>query len=578
MTTSEDAGAGSPEDFFTREQKFIQDYSQGLGVNFSPGSGWGVDPETGQGTYDLNFFTEQGYSRAQSQFATAHELDHVKELGQLLSVDSGMQLYQERKALREKKQRIRLTDNCLRDLADDRRVLTDLPSLRGEAVNLYKDKLFPDQDLTRFPKHLQFPYAILREGVVGEQSIVDPIVAEEINALRHFKRGGRERDILEIVTDPKLPYDKKLKLFEKFIDPVIEKLFEEDKQESKEQPQEGQQEGQATSGDEEAPFKSFYQEYDQNNPQPLNEEQQQQAKGEQGGPTQAERQQAAYEKENKVSLQDSLEYKKEYQKIEPYIEPNRQQYRRIIAERLTPKRKLVGFKDEGVMIAPGLAAIAQESFDAGVVDPTVFMDFEGRIIKKIVPRVWEATGLFDRSGSMDIGGKKEEQRRAAILLMESLAEFMNLPEVRHNMLNPQLAALSEVRSFGGSKQNVIIKPLSAQLTEKQRVEVFKALNDCSGSATEDYIGLGQIIEEMKARELQEPGYLKRVLERDILKLILVFSDGASSNETQFNERKAELEKMGVKVVSYRGIRDGVKFTPQMAKILEETLNDLCYPK
>ncbi|KKP87660.1 MAG: hypothetical protein UR93_C0037G0003 [Berkelbacteria bacterium GW2011_GWA2_35_9] len=59
-------------------------------------------------------------------------------------------------------------------------------------------------------------------------------------------------------------------------------------------------------------------------------------------------------------------------------------------------------------------------------------------------------------------------------------------------------------------------------------------------------------------------------------MVIVFSDGASSNESEFAERKSELEAMGVKVVNYRRITDGANFTSQMAGILGEAINDLGY--
>jgi len=122
----------------------------------------------------------------------------------------------------------------------------------------------------------------------------------------------------------------------------------------------------------------------------------------------------------------------------------------------------------------------------------------------------------------------------------------------------------------------VVKPLSAELTEKQRIETFKTLGSCPGGATEDYISLGQIIDDMKKRDKGEPGYLENVKSRAIKKLIIIFSDGASSNESEFSRRKSELEQMGVKVVNYRRITDGSNFTSKMSGILGEAINDLGY--
>jgi hypothetical protein len=176
------------------------------------------------------------------------------------------------------------------------------------------------------------------------------------------------------------------------------------------------------------------------------------------------------------------------------------------------------------------------------------------------------------------GEKSNEQRCAAVLVMESLREFMMQPEVRNKSLDPDLYADCEIRSFGGPKENVAIRPFSKELTDEQRVETYKALSDCSGGATEDYVSLGQIVNEMKAREATEPGYLTKVKNRKIKKLVAVFSDGASSNQAEFDKRVIELTEMGVQIVSYRKIDGVTAFVPKMADILKQGLDELCYKK
>jgi hypothetical protein len=569
--------------FFNREGNLIADFSQGLGVSFKRGDGWGVNPATGEATYDPKFFAEKGYSETQSIFATLHEIDHVKEFSQLRSTEEGKQVYERRKELEKKERRKHTLSNCLLDVADNRRVMGQFPSLSQEVTKLYKEKLWVASDFTDKPKHLQLAYSILRTGMLPDEQVqVDPKVQEAMESLRHVKgRSGSERDIIKIVTDPSLDPLVKIKLSEKYIEPVYEKLFKEDKEEKDEQKkQRGQP--QKGSGDPEEDFKKDYDDFDEKSSEAMSPEDIEKVADITNDDNKSEdinkRQKAGYEKEHGVNKQDLADYQTEYKKIEQYIEPMREQFRKIIAERLEPYRKLVGFFDEGVMIEPGLTQQALTDLSHGISDPTVFRNFEGRVKVEEVPSVFEATAVLDRSGSMDSGGKKEEQRRAAILLMESLREFLELPEVRDNLLSPSLKTLSEVRSFGSAGQNVVIKPLSSELSEKERVEVFKTLGTCPGSATQDYISLGQIIGDMKTRESTESGYLDKVKNRTIKKLVIIFSDGASSNESEFDKKKSELEQMGVKVVNYRRITDGSNFASQMSGILGEAINDLRYTK
>ena len=564
--------------FFSREGNLIADFSQGLGISFKPGEGWAVDPDTGEATYDPKFFTERGYSETQSIFATLHEIDHVKEFAQLQATGEGKKIFKRRRENAKKERRKHILENCLLDVADNRRVTGQFPALSQEVQKLYKEKLWESTDFTKSPKHLQLAYSILRKGMLPDEAVqIDPEVEKALDDLRHVKgRSGTERDIIDMVTDPSLDPLTKIKLIEKHVEPVYEKLFKEDKEEkNKRKGKSGK-----GSGNPEDDFSSDYDDYDEKSPEAMSSEEVEKAveaavsgdsKDDVGG-----RQAAGYDKEHGVSKKDTADYHAEYLKIEQYIEPMREQFRRIVAERLEPYRKLVGFFDEGVIIEPGLSGQALIDFSKGITDPTVFREFEGRVRQQEVPSTFEATGVLDRSGSMDGGGKKQEQRRAAILLMEALREFMEIPEVKNNLLAPQLRTLSEIRSFGGTKENVVVKPLSSELTEKQRIETFKTLGSCPGGATEDYVSLGQIIDDMRKRDKGEPGYLENVKSRAIKKLIIVFSDGASSDESQFQRQKSELEQMGVKVVNYRKITDGANFTSQMSGILGEAINDLGY--
>lgn len=578
-TDNTSGNAIDPETFFAAESRFITDIAQGLPVTFKPGNGWAVDCETGEASFDPSFFTEQGYTRAQAQFATAHEIDHVVELSGMLANSEGREIHERRKPLLLKKRRLHILQNSIKDIADNQRVIRRTPGLQPEIQRLYREKLFPSSDMRNKPNHLQFVDAIIRTSMLAEAVQVSPEVEEAISKLRQVTgKKGVQRDVIKIITGPDVDLTTKIKLLEKYIEPVYEELFEKDKKEKEQSNTSGQSSGNQ-QGNPEDDFKQDYDEYDKKFPHAFDDDQvEAAATGANAGASMADRQKAGYEKEHGVVMQDILDYRREYQKVDQYVEENKRQYRRIIEERLIPEQRLGNITDEGVIIEPGLAAIAQEEFDRGNVNPMVFRDFEGRVVTEKVPGVFELTGIFDRSSSMVFGGKKEEQRRAAILLMESLNEFMQQPEIRRKMLSPSFSAASEIRSFGGTKENVIIKPLSSELAEKQRVEVFKTLNECTGGATEDYVVLGQLIDEIKARDAKEPGYLERVKRHAVKKLVVVFSDGDSSNQTEYDKRRKELEQMGITIVDYRAIKDGTNFTSHMSKILADSLDTLCYPK
>ncbi len=579
--------------FFEDQAELFTDFAKGLGVTFKPGDGWAVYPETGDATYDPRFFTDEGYTLQQSLFAVFHEIDHVKEMRALLSTKEGVALHTEKKQ-KLSKERIHVLMNCLKDVADNRRVMSWAPALRPAVSQLYIEKLFPSNDLTTYPKHLQFCYAILRRAMLPKQTtVVAPEVEAAIAELQTVKGPkGKIFDVLAQITDQAVDLGRKYKLLERFIEPVFEKLFEEDKQNNKNK-KKGQSTDQSTVDHEadhadveegenegEGQFQTDYDEFNQKMPSPLSEKEIEEiAKpGNKTEKTAEQRQAEGYQAEHGVKYEDILEYRTEYKQVEPEVEAMRAQFRRIISQRLISERRLVGYKNEGVMISPNLLAVAANEFDRGIVDPPVFLDFEGEDRTEEVPEVFEFTGVFDRSLSMNEGDKINEQRRAAILLLEALAEFMSEPEVVDNQLDPVLVASSEIRSLGGATENVVIKPLSPELSEKQRVEVFKVLSNCPGGDTQDYVVLGQIVEEMKQRELKEPGYLAKIKTRKIKKLIAIFSDGASGNESEYTRQQKILEGMGIAIVSYRRITSGQNFTKQMVEILREALDDLCYKK
>lgn len=568
----------SVEEFFASEARFIQDFATGLPVTFESGKGWSINPDNGKAHYDPKFFIEKGYSLTQALFATLHEVDHFIEATQARKSSQSKVVWEARCEKTQASRRYHLLDNCIDDVGNNYRVLQFAPALREETERLYREKLFPSTDFTNKPMHIQLAYAMLRQGMLPQdQVIVSPEVEQALQDLRAIKGKKGTYDIITMVTDPNCNPDTKRKLTEKYIDPIYEKLFEQDKQDKKNNPKD-QQNGGSKGDSDENDFSDDYDKFEDSMPQGFSEEQIETVSKPGFGKDIASRQRSAYEAEHGVSQQDMLNYRQEFQKIAQYMESIREQFRKIVAERLIPKRRLVGGRDEGAMITPGLAGVAQASFDRGQFDGPFYSDFEGRVVREELPTAFEISGVFDRSWSMESDNRMEDQRRAAILLMESLQEFMDQPEVRDGFLDPDLYTSCEIRSFGGVHENVVIRPFSKQLTEKQRIEVFKTLSNCPGGATQDYISLNQIIDEMNIREQSEPGYLEKVRTRKIKKIIAIFSDGGSSDQYAFDQKIQTLSEMGVQIVQYRKIDGITDFVPKMSEIIKQGIDQLCYRK
>ena len=86
-----------------------------------------------------------------------HEYEHVRELLELLSRKGGEKVWKAHQAEMKSKQRLHILDNCVGDIKMNRAVIKRAPSLKETKNNLYEEDLFPEDDMTKMPKHLNSP-------------------------------------------------------------------------------------------------------------------------------------------------------------------------------------------------------------------------------------------------------------------------------------------------------------------------------------------------------------------------------------------------------------------------------------
>ena len=145
---------------------------------------------------------------------------------------------------------------------------------------------------------------------------------------------------------------------------------------------------------------------------------------------------------------------------------------------------------------------------------------------------------------MEGDGKKTEQRRAAVLIMEALTDFENqLKNAKlSGNLNEELNLKNEIFSFQSSSDDARpLKALDAKLTERKKIEIAKKLSSTSGSTT-DFVPLQMInnsLGEMPVKKIKE-GKLK--------KIVIVMTDGGSDNKTAVKNVLDSLGDKGVIVV------------------------------
>src|SRR3989338_683645 len=461
--------------FLTDEERILNDIAGGAGFTFKRGEGWAINPETGEATYDPNFFEEKGYTPSQALFCAFHEIKcHLVETSELLGTPRGQEAHERLKDRIKAKPRLHIWENCRTDVKGNFAITRFAPSLAEDVEAVYREKLWPETDLTSKPKHLQFMYSILRTAIVpDEQVTIDPEVAEAIKKLRNVKG----KDVIALATDPAQDPLLAIRLSERYIEPVIEELYQEDLEEKKDQKGKGEK-GQGTP---EESFADDYEDYENRHPEPMDEEEvEKKIKETKEQQSESARQAAGYETEHGVSKKDLADYYDEYRQVEGSLEQLRNVFRRIVEQRKIPIRRLAALKEEGVMIDPGL--VTQTYFDvkAGVDNPKTMKDFEGRFIEENIPGKFSLRLVADQSGSMD-GQKAIQQRRAAIMANEALKEGNDTLE-EEGLPDPlRLDIETENIGFGvpvekPDDQRVrVYKPLSKGLTEKQRVEIFKRM-------------------------------------------------------------------------------------------------------
>lgn len=561
MTLPEIEGSGDKaEAFFAQEEKILSDLAGSSHFFFRRGKGWSIDPETGESTYDPNFFQDKGFTASQALFASFHEIKcHFVEIAELRDREGGEEVYRKLKDRSQRKKRVHVWENCRTDIKGNLAIIQFAPSLAESAETLYREKLWPERDLTSKPRHLQFMYAILRESMVSSQQVsIDSKVREAIDSLRSVKgRDGKERDVIALATNPRQDPLIALRLSMRYIEPVIDKLFEEDvkdRQNQKSKPdrsQEGEGYDEAETDDW---FSDEYEDYEENrHPEPMDDEEvDEKIRERERRQSTSQRQRTGYESEHGIRYTDAANYQRDYKKIEWQIEPYREIFRRIASQRLVIIRHLAALKEEGIMIDPGLVAQTYMDVKAGIPNPRTMKEFEGVVIPENVPKNADIYFVKDQSGSM-AGEKARAQRLGTVVELEALQEGEDmmveaeLPDVLS--LNINTAFLG----FGFSEGARIYKPLSRGLTESQRIALYKGLLQTHGG-TNDYDAMVFIENEIKYK-MNDPVFTDELKSGKRKVVVIVTTDGGSTYRdlekeqarAQTRGKVEDLRKLGIKV-------------------------------
>lgn len=598
--------------FFDLHGHFLERYAgdSSIGIRPSPEDlgTFAIDLERGILYAETSRFGEKGWSQDKILSSVLHEFEHFREFRELLDEKNGDQIWQRHSRKLKEKRRFGILDNCFDDIKIDRRVDARAPVLHEAIKSKYREDLFPAVDYTNEPKHLQFAYALKRRGVLAEEKMeISPDVQAEITKLEEIERNGVK--LLEYATRPETPMSMRLKLQDKFLVPIYEKFFQEDVEEKQKQgsgesgneggesandgdadgtsgnkdsnkdgnnskPQKlknktGKSDGSRHTGPSAADanetgeainpedyFKDEYDKFDQANPKlidyssdELKEQIDAYIKAQQGQSAEQEALEA-YARAEGVSLPEIREYQRYFSQLENLENPEtgekvleelRKIFKRIIAERkkdrYAPKHPL----SEGeVLINPSEAVV---SVLAGENEPEVWQSQEKKDLPQELFGDFDVTLVCDRSISMNKEQKAAEQKKAAILILEALKEFCDELDEMRSDLKHDLNVRSEVWGFGGLSEVGMLKPLSEQLTEKQRVSVYQELAQTPGDSTMDFLALEKIRDEVTPEEW------RKIESKKLRKVIIVLTDGGSSDSAKVQQLLRQFETAGVAVAA-----------------------------
>jgi len=566
------------EAFFSNNRKWIEHYAEDASFSIENGRTVGIDTfaidlEKRIMYFDPKFWVENGYKNEDAVFGTLHEMEHLRELLELLSKKGGERVLQRhRKSIKEDRS-YSILDNCFDDIKMNRNVLDRAPALASVPERLYKEKLFPEDDMTKLPKHLQFSYALVRDSMIKENALISQDVREEIDKLRHFVlQNGEGLDLLNYYSSPERSMAERVEFQENVLRPILKRFKEEDKNnpdfekkpkgKPKTSEEDKKMEGKEESETGEGQFDEYYEDYEKKNPKPkefegdmLDEIVQkiiEKVKNDMKSPKEIAEE--AYAKKEGVTKEDLQRYREFKKELEEIIDPetNRQameeirdELKRIVKERLRVKLKPKIPAEEGYrLVYPADAIVGVKS---GELNPKVWETYQRRENKEQKVSKFDLHLVADCSGSMASNGKYLEQRKAVALTMEAIQELYEDLLLEEPDVESPLSIRNECLTFGSGVESV--KPLGEGLTEKERVEMYKKLGETPGS-TKDYLALEKILIDIDKKTEEE------IVNGDRLKLVIVTTDGESDSPETLKEIIKKLRDKGVVVIGVGVTKDG----------------------
>jgi hypothetical protein len=547
-------------------QKFLDENAPNLGalfglrhISITFGDGWATNLETGEVTADPKFFIERGYTPEMSAYAISHEVAaHLREVqfAPELTRETIAFLGDKDPQLRQAKS---ILHNILSDIAGNNLIHSVLPTMEDVAAALYGEKLFPEDDYTATPKHLQFLYKVMRsEMIPGSTTAVSEEVDELIDSLRDYNGSG---DIIAYSTQVAksrrvaMPNHEKFDIWTKVIYPEWIKLYHQDEQDpqfqqgrsdagdegsasgtdAKSSPSEGGEAGSETKS--KPDFTEFYDDYfESKHPEPLDHEEIDKLKEaserigqEQSDPSTILEKQIR--EETGHGLAEKRIYDAEVLKWQSEIAELRKIFASIINERVGQKRQLRGSHIDGALLNPDTLVQTYIDVTTGHLEPPAFSDYEKTDAERHLTGKTDYVFVFDRSGSMS-GANSESAASSVVICLEALAGMQRdiADAERENNTKTDLEINTALYTFNHEIDQP--KQLSGGLSPKERLDCYSLVNNPDGGNADSH-ALAEV-EKMK----KKPSHKQ---------ILIVVSDGLADDPTASRASVERLRKDGWQV-------------------------------
>lgn len=594
------------EEFFDKESEILGAYGLKGDVTLERGSnGWAFDFQNRKLIYDPSFFAERGYNMQETLFATTHEL--MAHCGELIRDPELILKEAKRYSRKEhlhllynifedvlgnrrivgelpflEETRTKLYEEKLFPQTDYQQNASHVQfaygfiremMVSGKPVELGPEARQALQKLRAFGEDqidildlVTTPAIEPKDRFQIMRNIVEPIYLElyQKDLEEEKKKGGKKDSGQSGDGNPtnQPPQEGKSGQPDKKQGSGKDKKkwWQSGKGKDKGQPKPGNEPGKPTegkgdeSGEKEAKkkFQKEYQPYKDSHPEPLKPEDEEEFKktleslaAKRGGTPSLDR--AIIEqwaKEHGVDAEDVLGYRKEYGEIATLVAELREVFKQIVSKRLKERWKMSPqLETEGeVLDEETLAESYVESTAGG--KPHAFREISRTKKEQKGYGSLDMTLVNDLSSSMNEGSKMPMDRKSAVLFLEALADFQK--EIRdaeyESGVSLGLEVRTETRAFGDFG-DVELKPLSPDLSEKDRIAIWKRLHKGTGG-TPDYLSL-EAIEKSLTPEYEEE--LKSKRKR---KVIVVLSDGESQDAARVQRSCEKLRQRGIIVLGF----------------------------